>query len=61
MTAQTRFDRHPRVRLLDGPTPIQRLRRVEAALGPGLNGTRLFVTPALFAYRDELACTALAA
>ena len=36
MTAQTRFDRHPRVRLLDGPTPIQRLRRVEAALGPGL-------------------------
>lgn len=48
MTAQTRFDRHPRVRLLDGPTPIQRLRRVEAALGPGLNGTRLFVK------RDDL-------
>lgn len=48
MSAQTRFDRHPRVRLLDGPTPIQRLRRVEAALGPGLNGARLFVK------RDDL-------
>jgi len=48
MTATTRFDRHPRARLLEGPTPIQRLRRVEAALGPALNGVRLFVK------RDDL-------
>lgn len=48
MAAATRFDRHPRARLLEGPTPIQRLRRVEAALGPALNGVRLFVK------RDDL-------
>ena len=48
MIAATRFDRHPRARLLEGPTPIQRLHRVEAALGPALNGVRLFVK------RDDL-------
>jgi len=48
MAAATRFDRHRRARLLEGPTPIQRLRRVEAALGPALNGVRLFVK------RDDL-------
>lgn len=48
MTAATRFDRHPRARLLEGPTPIQRLSRVEAALAPALNGARLFVK------RDDL-------
>lgn len=35
--------RHPRVRLLDGPTPVQRLHRVESALAGVLNGARLFV------------------
>jgi len=35
--------RHPRVRLLDGPTPVQRLHRVETALAGVLNGARLFV------------------
>jgi L-cysteate sulfo-lyase len=39
----SRFGNHPRVQLLGGPTPIQRLHRVEAALGPALNGARLFV------------------
>jgi len=48
MLATTRFDRHPRARLLDGPTPIQRLRRVEAALGECLHGVRLYVK------RDDL-------
>lgn len=37
------FDRHPRARLFERPTPIQRLLRVEAALAPVLNGARLFV------------------
>lgn len=41
------FDRHPRVRLLAGPTPIQRLERVEAALGPALQGA------CLYAKRDD--------
>jgi L-cysteate sulfo-lyase len=40
--------RHPRLRLLEGPTPIQRLHRVEAALGEALGGVRLF------AKRDDL-------
>ena len=48
MTVATRFDRHPRVRLLEAPTPIQRLRRVEVALGLALKGARLFVK------RDDL-------
>ena len=34
--------RYPRVRLLAGPTPIQRLPRIESALGSALNGARLF-------------------
>jgi L-cysteate sulfo-lyase len=37
------FSRFPRFTLLDGPTPIQRLHRLEAALGKSLNGVRLFV------------------
>lgn len=40
--------RHPRIQLLEGPTPIQRLDRVEAALGEALGGVRLF------AKRDDL-------
>jgi D-cysteine desulfhydrase len=39
----SRFEHHPRVELFGGPTPIQRLHRVEAALGPVLNGARMFV------------------
>jgi 1-aminocyclopropane-1-carboxylate deaminase len=37
------LDRLPRVPLLDGPTPIQRLHRLEDALGSALNGVRIFV------------------
>ncbi|WP_144007079.1 pyridoxal-phosphate dependent enzyme [Pelomonas sp. KK5] len=44
----TRFDAYPRARLFDGPTPIQRLHRIEAALEPLLKGARLFVK------RDDL-------
>lgn len=40
------LDAFPRVRLFDAPTPIQRLERVEAALG--------FKGPRLFAKRDDL-------
>lgn len=40
-----RFERVP---LLDGPTPIQRLERLERALGPGGRGVRLY------AKRDDL-------
>jgi len=36
------LDRMPRVALIDAPTPIQPLKRVEEALGPALNGVRLF-------------------
>lgn len=39
----SRFEHHPRVQLFTGPTPIQRLHRVEAALAPALNGARIFV------------------
>lgn len=35
--------RFPRFHLLDGPTPIQRLHRLEAALGDALAGVQLFV------------------
>lgn len=42
----TRLDAFPRIRLFDAPTPIQRLERVEQALG--LSG------PRLFAKRDDL-------
>ena len=38
----------PRRDLLDGPTPIQRLHRVEDALGSSLNGVRIY------AKRDDL-------
>ena len=43
MSTDVRLDSHSRVRLLGGPTPIQRLHRVEAALAPSLNGARMFV------------------
>ena len=42
------LSRYPRTRLMEGPTPLQRLRRVEAALGPALNGVQLYVK------RDDL-------
>jgi L-cysteate sulfo-lyase len=42
------LDRFPRVSLVQGATPIQRLRRLEAALHPELGATRLFVK------RDDL-------
>jgi L-cysteate sulfo-lyase len=35
--------RIPRVELIDGPTPVQRLSRVEEALGDALRGVGLFV------------------
>ncbi|HLZ66805.1 MAG TPA: D-cysteine desulfhydrase family protein [Aliidongia sp.] len=47
MASIDQLDRFPRVRLLEGPTPIQRLPRVEAALGPE-HGIKLFVK------RDDL-------
>ncbi|WP_159914671.1 D-cysteine desulfhydrase family protein [Pantoea sp. 18069] len=37
------LERFPRVPLLDGPTPIQRLHRLEAALGDALGGVQIFV------------------
>src|SRR5258706_5957441 len=43
MPTDSRFDSHPRVQLLAGPTPIQRLHRVEATLAPALSGARMFV------------------
>ncbi|WP_325100389.1 hypothetical protein [Achromobacter xylosoxidans] len=36
------LQRFPRYTLLDGPTPIQRLARLEAALGAAANGVRLY-------------------
>lgn len=42
------INHQPRVRLIDGTTPIQPLRRIEAALGDSLRGARLFVK------RDDL-------
>jgi L-cysteate sulfo-lyase len=40
--------RMPRVALVDEPTPIQRLKRIEEAMGPALNGIKLYVK------RDDL-------
>ncbi len=37
------LQRFPRYALLDGPTPIQRLSGLEAALGAAANGVRLYV------------------
>lgn len=37
------LQRFPRYALLDGPTPIQRLAGLEAALGAAANGVRLYV------------------
>lgn len=48
MASLAALDALPRVDLIDGPTPIQRLPRVEAALGLGERGIRLY------AKRDDL-------
>src|SRR5580693_2310536 len=40
--------RMPRVALIDAPTPIQPLKRIEEAMGPALNGVKLYVK------RDDL-------
>src|SRR6202162_1096335 len=40
--------RMPRVALIDAPTPIQPLKRIEEAMGPALNGIKLYVK------RDDL-------
>src|SRR5579859_1739434 len=40
--------RMPRVDLIDAPTPIQPLKRIEEVLGPALNGVKLYVK------RDDL-------
>jgi L-cysteate sulfo-lyase len=37
------LERFPRIPLLDGPTPIQRLHRLEASLGDALGGVQIFV------------------
>src|ERR1700730_13479714 len=42
------LDRRPRVALIDAPTPIQPLKRIEEAMGPALNGVKLDVK------RDDL-------
>lgn len=36
------LDLQPRTRLLDGPTPIHRLRRIEEALGPPAGGIQIY-------------------
>src|SRR5476649_1482411 len=43
LSTGSRFEHHARVQLFGGPTPIQRLHRVETALAPALNGARMFV------------------
>ena len=40
--------RMPRVALVDAPTPIQPLKRIEEWMGPALNGVKLYVK------RDDL-------
>jgi D-cysteine desulfhydrase len=40
---KSRLDEFPRFRLLDGPTPIQRLVRLEQVLGTATGGARLWV------------------
>jgi L-cysteate sulfo-lyase len=40
--------RLPHITLIDEPTPIQRLKRIEEAMGPSLNGIKLYVK------RDDL-------
>jgi D-cysteine desulfhydrase len=47
-TLELRLGRHPRAKLVAGPTPLQRIRRIEATFGGALNGTRLYVK------RDDL-------
>lgn len=42
-TLKSRLDEFPRFRLLDGPTPIQRLIRLEQVLGAATGGARLWV------------------
>jgi L-cysteate sulfo-lyase len=45
---ETTLRKFPRVQLVAGPTPIERLHRIEESLGQALNGVRLFVK------RDDL-------
>jgi len=40
---ETTIGKMPRVQLIAGPTPIERLLRIEKSLGNALNGVRLFV------------------
>ena len=42
------LDRMPRVALIDAPTPIQPLKRIDEVMGPALNGVKLYVK------RDDL-------
>lgn len=48
MSLSDSLRRMPRRDLLEGPTPIQRLHRIEDALGSSLNGVRIYVK------RDDL-------
>lgn len=48
MSLREILDRLPRTSLVDTPTPIQRLRRIESTLGAALNGVKLY------AKRDDL-------
>ena len=48
MSLSQALNRLPRCALLDGSTPIQRLHRIEAALGSSSNGVRIYVK------RDDL-------
>lgn len=48
MSPDDALARIPRVVLVDAPTPIQRLKHIEDAMGPALNGVKLY------AKRDDL-------
>jgi L-cysteate sulfo-lyase len=48
MSLERGLARMPRVALVDEPTPIQPLKRIEEAIGPVLNGVKLYVK------RDDL-------
>lgn len=48
MSLMDALARMPRVALVDAPTPIQPLKRIEEMMGPALNGVRLYVK------RDDL-------
>src|SRR5580692_11149529 len=48
MSLTDALTRMPRVALVDAPTPIQPLKRIEEVMGPALNGVKLYVK------RDDL-------